>query len=110
MGRTACSAWLVLLGQFQQFWREALFAVHRRPRSSGVTAVQKFLVDTFVTTPAVSCCQFGRDRKPMMWHALLMLCWRMTIQAIDLFFGVLAQLVFVHYRVLLLVVALGALS
>src|SRR5262249_42729410 len=76
---------------------QPLLAAHSRPGGSCMTAVQKLLIDIFVTAAAVPSRQMIRsDGEAVMIFALLSSRGLMAIKAIHAFLRVLAHLIFVN--------------
>ena len=73
-------------------------------------AAEEFLIDPFVAVPAISGRELGRNDKAVVLLGLLLARRCVAIQAVHLFLRVPAQLVFVDDRVLLVVMAFGALA
>src|SRR5579872_204686 len=92
------------------FGTETFLAVNRRPGNTGVPAAQELLVNAFVATAAVSRRQLRHDRETVMFLALLVRRGLMAIEATYPFPRMHAHFVFVDDRVLLRVMASGALA
>src|SRR5215472_1907892 len=110
MRRAARVAWLEPFRELDLLRLQSLGAEHRGPRDRGVAAVQELLVDGLVTAPAIPRREACHDREAMMVLPLLPSGRLVAVEAGDALPCVPAHLVFVHDRVLLRGVALGALA
>jgi hypothetical protein len=101
---------LELLAEVDLGRAQALFAVDGAPTGSGVTAVEEFLIDTFVATAAVACSEVSTDHKAVMVFFLLALCGLVAVKAGYALSGMGAHFVFMDYGILKTGVAFGALA
>jgi len=99
-----------LFREVDLFGRETLLSIHGRPGGTGVAAVEELLIDRFMAAAAVSRREFRRNHKPVMVLFVLPGCRLMAIKTSYAFVGVLAQLIFVNYRILGTGMAFSALA
>ena len=101
---------VIFFRKISLFLCETLFTENRGPRGCGMAAAEELLIDLFVTSAAVA----GSDRywydESMVLFFLLPLLRLMAVQARNSLRGVLAQLVFMDYGILLVGVAFRALA
>src|SRR5262249_12905858 len=108
--RTFYPAGLELFGERNLFRRKILVTLYSRPRSRGMTAVQKLFVNGFVACAAVRRGGPGINDKTNVVRARLTRCNLMAIETGDTFFSVLAHFVLMNDGILKVPVALGALA
>ena len=110
IGRPLDVVRVIFFRKISLFLCEALFAENRGPRGCGMAAAEELLIDLFVTSAAVA----GSDRywydESMVLFFLLPLLRLMAVQARNSLRGVLTQLVFMDYGILLVGVAFRALA
>src|SRR5262245_4219278 len=110
MRRPPRSAGLIALREFDLLRLQARLTVDRGPRRRGMAAAKKLLINRLVAAAAVARRQLGRDDESVVLCFLLALGRLMAVETVDALLRVPAHLELVHHRVLLLRVALGALS
>jgi len=101
---------LVSFGEANLLGLESLLAIDCCPGDCRVTTSEKFLINAFVATAAITGCKFGHDYEAVMLLTVLILCRLVAIEAIDALLRMQAQFVFVDYRKLLPDVTLSALA
>src|SRR6185437_1387752 len=101
---------VVFLGKGDLLFSQPAFAIHRRPGGRRVPSAQKLLIDRLVAVAAIAGRQSRGDDEAVMVDLRLIGGLLMTIEAVHVFLGMYAQLVFVNDGDRLPGVPLGALA
>src|SRR5581483_6142911 len=110
MRRPARATGLIGFREIHLLGAQALFPINSSPRRSGMTAMEKLLINALVAAAAIPGGQLGRDDEAMMIFLLLAGGRLMAFKAVHSFAGVGAHLVLVYYGILRAGVALGTFS